>query len=121
MLATKVTDTNVWMVPHDSIRQTPGRFQEVGTYNLFIAQSQSETESLHTSHKQTLHRFARMLQLTDFKHMFLFVHHLQMWSGLNALNHGATGFLHHDRQANELQGNFGKKGDDDTTFYGKGY
>jgi hypothetical protein len=32
-----------------------------------------------------------------------------MWNGLNALNHGATGFLHHDRQQGQLQGNFGKK------------
>ena len=28
---------------------------------------------------------------------------VQMWSGLNALNHGGDGFLHHDRRDHQLQ------------------
>jgi hypothetical protein len=31
----------------------------------------------------------------------------QMWNGLNSQNHGADGFLHHDRKEHQLQGNFG--------------
>lgn len=42
---------------------------------------------------------------------------LQMWSGLNALNHGAAGFLHHDRHAGQDQGTFGKKSESGQGYY----
>ena len=108
-------------VPHevysDSIRSTPGRFQEVGLAAprlhvdgappSVVTVSCCKCPGVDLPLAGEKNRGAVLMNVVILFFAPLFAFCGQMWNGLNSQNHGADGFLHHDRKEHQLQGNFG--------------
>ena len=108
-------------VPHevysDSIRSTPGRFQEVGLAAprlhvdgappSVVTVSCCKCRGVDLPLAGEKNRGAVLMNVAILFFAPLFAFGGQMWNGLNSQNHGADGFLHHDRKEHQLQGNFG--------------
>ena len=109
-------------VPHevysDSIRSTPGRFQEVGLAAprlhvdgappSVVTVSCCKCPGVDLPLAGEKNRGAVLMNVVILFFAPLFAFCGQMWNGLNSQNHGADGFLHHDRKEHQLQGNFGQ-------------